>query len=673
MSGVEEQGARAGRHWPGEGAGRRIMRWRAEEAKSFGSSRGPRRHAMITRHHPFVAAALCLMMCVSVRAFAAPVNVAVGGVARQSSDFPGAASRAIDGNRDGNWAHGSVTHTSNRDPDPDPQLFEWWEVQLDRSYSIGRIILFNRTDCCGSRLIPCRVSLYSGTAVACARDVSRFVTDISGSGASGMTIELNGQVGNRVRVQLTHQDYLSLAEVEVYGEELLPVPALAPIPANRYVVMSLPVFPLPGSRLSSVLGDLGAPGAYTWRGFGVISGTYAPDPVMQPGQAFILCSTEAAMPTFRGSALTDSITVPLAPGWNLVGCVGCGAGVYPWSACTVITGDAERSLHDQSDVTPCVLWYADDTGDLSNNGLWEWLYGTELLSTPPAQANPWGGYLMYARDPCTLVFRKQAASAALTIGPSAGAAVPSAAAGDWSIRLYAEAGGTRDGWLGLGVGIDLSAGQRHLDMRKPPSFGDGVQLSVVREYAPGGPLEGYLTDFRRQGEESYTWDLTLGYVGSRTLDGTARLVWQELAEIPPEWHVYLLTGESRALDMRATDHCDLLLDAAQPRRLSVRASRETWPGELITPGSNRIVALCPSPSAADVSVELQIGEAGMVDLGVFDVQGRAVDRLFSGPLEGGHHERTWSPARSGVVSGVYFVKLRTPAGEDTRRVVIIRG
>lgn len=745
---------------------------------------------MNTRDGLAVGTALCLFLCFGARVDAAPVNVARSGTASQSSlGSGGVPTRAIDGNRSGHFfLDSSVTHTSSGDPDPDPQLFEWWEVKLDNSYLINQIVLFNRTDCCSARLIPCRVSLYSGTVVSFTRDVTAFEADISESWISGMTINVNGEAGDRVRVQLMHRDFLSLAEVEVYGVEascrvvqvspgpgasqvaprstvgvrfsgpmeyatvnettwtvtgsmsqaasgeirwvrpdsatffprsrfrdgeevtvvlsgaiadssgryldgnvdgqggddyvwrfaiaeipVIAVPALAPFPPNRYVVMSLPVLPLPGSRLSSVLSDLDPPGAYSWRGFGVVNGTYVPDPVMQPGQAFILCTTQAVVPIFHGTAPDDSIAVNLSLGWNLVGCVGCGTGVYPWSACTVINGDAERSFHDQPYVTPAVLWYADDTGDLRNNGLWDWRYGTDLFSTPPAPANPWDGYLMYARAPCILVFRKQTVSAAVTTGPSDGAAVRGAAAGDWSIRLYAEADGTRDGWLELGVQSEAASGPGDLDLFRPPAFSDGVRLSITHDDAGRGPPESYLADFRGAGEDSYTWDLTLGYAGTRNDDETARLIWRDLTGVPEEWHVYLVTGESRAIDMRAADHYDLLLEAAEPRRLSVRASRETWPGELITPGSNRIVALSPSPSVADVSVDLRIGVAGMVDLSVFDVQGRAVDRLFSGPLEVGRYERTWSPAASGVVSGVYFVKLRTPAGEDTRRVVVIRG
>lgn len=74
-----------------------------------------------------------------------------------------------------------------------------------------------------------------------------------------------------------------------------------------------------------------------------------------------------------------------------------------------------------------------------------------------------------------------------------------------------------------------------------------------------------------------------------------------------------------------------------------------------------------------MNVDLRIGQAGPVDLTVFDVQGRVVDRLVHETREAGPYALTWSPGRTGIVSGVYFVKLRTTAGDDTRRVVVVRG
>src|SRR6185369_12942796 len=67
-------------------------------------------------------------------------NVAAGKPATQSSTFTSAA-LAVDGNTNGDFAAGSVTHTHS---DPAP----WWEVDLGAQYAVSQVKLFNRTDCC---------------------------------------------------------------------------------------------------------------------------------------------------------------------------------------------------------------------------------------------------------------------------------------------------------------------------------------------------------------------------------------------------------------------------------------------------------------------------------------------------------------------------------------------
>jgi beta-galactosidase len=76
-----------------------------------------------------------------------PVNVALNKPATQSStSYGGLAARAVDGNTSGLWEKGSVTHTSNN-------LNAWWEVDLQNSYQITSIELWNRTNaCCIARL-----------------------------------------------------------------------------------------------------------------------------------------------------------------------------------------------------------------------------------------------------------------------------------------------------------------------------------------------------------------------------------------------------------------------------------------------------------------------------------------------------------------------------------------
>jgi hypothetical protein len=79
------------------------------------------------------------------------------GIATQSSDHGGAsASRAADGNTDGTYSNGSVTHTVEG---PDP----WWELDLGEAQPIDRLVIWNRTDCCGDRLEGFTVRLLDGS------------------------------------------------------------------------------------------------------------------------------------------------------------------------------------------------------------------------------------------------------------------------------------------------------------------------------------------------------------------------------------------------------------------------------------------------------------------------------------------------------------------------------
>nr|AEA39707.1 F-type lectin [Epinephelus coioides] len=75
-------------------------------------------------------------------------NVALRGKATQSNRYEhafGAASSAIDGNRESNFHSGSCTHT-------DEEYSPWWRVDLLESYIVTSVIITNRRDCCAYRL-----------------------------------------------------------------------------------------------------------------------------------------------------------------------------------------------------------------------------------------------------------------------------------------------------------------------------------------------------------------------------------------------------------------------------------------------------------------------------------------------------------------------------------------
>src|SRR5262249_21706644 len=81
-----------------------------------------------------------------VQAYEILFNRAQGKPARQSTTaFDGTAERAVDGNTNGDFFEGSVTHTEfENNP--------LWEVDLGSQYIITGFEVWNRTDCCAERL-----------------------------------------------------------------------------------------------------------------------------------------------------------------------------------------------------------------------------------------------------------------------------------------------------------------------------------------------------------------------------------------------------------------------------------------------------------------------------------------------------------------------------------------
>jgi hypothetical protein len=146
-------------------------------------------------------------------------NAALGKPATQSSTLSGyattGAQSAVDGSQDGIFDHGSVTHT-NLDPNA------WWQVDLGSSTSVNSIVIWNRADCCGSRLSDFWVFVSdipfspSDTPANLQNRAGTWSNHQSASPAPSTSIAAGTQ-GRYVRVQLAGTNYLSLAEVQVIG------------------------------------------------------------------------------------------------------------------------------------------------------------------------------------------------------------------------------------------------------------------------------------------------------------------------------------------------------------------------------------------------------------------------------------------------------------------------
>ncbi|XP_066434747.1 pentraxin fusion protein-like [Eleutherodactylus coqui] len=128
-------------------------------------------------------------------------NIARNGEASQDSDLvpTSTAKYAIDGDSQ------TISHTKRTSSN-------WWKVDLKYTYRVSNVILTNRKDCCQERLIEAEVRV--GNSPDNNNKVCGKVTSLD-----TLSFCCNGMVGRYVSVVIpTRAEYLTLAEVEVYGD-----------------------------------------------------------------------------------------------------------------------------------------------------------------------------------------------------------------------------------------------------------------------------------------------------------------------------------------------------------------------------------------------------------------------------------------------------------------------
>jgi alpha-L-fucosidase len=149
-----------------------------------------------------------------------PIRVGLRNVAlfkpatQKSTAWGGTPDRAVDGNVDGAFFDGSVTHTEE-----DGSAEPWWQVDLGADTAIGEIAVWNRTDCCSDRLSDyyVLVSDHPFTSDSLAATLAEpGVTAYHELAIAGRPTRIPTTAsGRHVRVQLKGNAPLTIAEVEV--------------------------------------------------------------------------------------------------------------------------------------------------------------------------------------------------------------------------------------------------------------------------------------------------------------------------------------------------------------------------------------------------------------------------------------------------------------------------
>uniref|UniRef100_A0A3Q3VRL9 Fucolectin tachylectin-4 pentraxin-1 domain-containing protein n=1 Tax=Mola mola TaxID=94237 RepID=A0A3Q3VRL9_MOLML len=156
---------------------------------------------------------LCIFVALLVMRMCSAVtyqNVALRGKASQSQRYThafGAASSAIDGNRQSNFHSGSCTHSAEM---TDP----WWRVDLLESYIVTSITIINRGDCCQDRLDGLKIHI-GNSLINKQNPLVNATLIYSDSHAHTFSDRVEGRY---VTLSLSGPErILTLCEVEVYG------------------------------------------------------------------------------------------------------------------------------------------------------------------------------------------------------------------------------------------------------------------------------------------------------------------------------------------------------------------------------------------------------------------------------------------------------------------------
>ncbi len=150
------------------------------------------------------------------------INLSSKATASSSSAYGGyaLASRAIDGDTNGNWSGNSVAHTGGS------TTTDWIDIELENSSEISEIVIWNRSDCCSNRILNCYLLVSenpfpTSSSLTDALQNATFTHEITSSSAQfNINVAVTGQY---IRIQKSGNNpggnYFNLAEIEVFGSD----------------------------------------------------------------------------------------------------------------------------------------------------------------------------------------------------------------------------------------------------------------------------------------------------------------------------------------------------------------------------------------------------------------------------------------------------------------------
>ncbi|MDW8051222.1 MAG: FlgD immunoglobulin-like domain containing protein [Armatimonadota bacterium] len=244
-----------------------------------------------------------------------------------------------------------------------------------------------------------------------------------------------------------------------------------------------------------------------WATYNPATGQYVqyPDANAAPaiGRGFWVVLPSAVQPNLVGD-LPDPeqrFSIDLQPGWNLIANPWTEALVWHREAVRVRVQGVARPLSQATEFVEPYLWGWEPNPSNPQRGRYVLVSDAQILPGMQTTLQPWQGYWIYAKQPCTLELPTPE-QAALFAGLTR--SYQFERNGGWSFRIGAQLGDAYDEVL-LGVSGD----ERGLQVAMPPdpptraATAAAVQLRLVREGVP------YEADVQPKTRRATTWTLEL--------------------------------------------------------------------------------------------------------------------------------------------------------------------
>ena len=93
------------------------------------------------------------------------------------------------------------------------------------------------------------------------------------------------------------------------------------------------------------------------------------------------------------------------------------------------------------------------------------------------------------------------------------------------------------------------------------------------------------------------------------------------------------------------------------------------------PNANILSTIFPNPFNPRTTIAFELAEDTMIELAIFDLQGRLVQVLEAGSWAKGAHQTTWNgnDQKGRVVpAGAYFCRISTAQGSQTKKMSLVR-